>query len=204
MSSRLKMLLITMAQAAVLTLAAGCETGPSRTSAHGTRASTGVSIILDTDIGTDVDDAGALALLHALASRREARILAVMSCNRNRWSAPAIDVINTYYGRPDIPVGASRTGPDEEMWYHDAVPTLPHRLATSGDAPDAVSLYRQILADQPDDSVIIVAVGWLTNMAAQSSLPPRSKNWWQWAGSGLTPRARANTTSLWIAQRRTR
>jgi len=81
---------------------------------------------------------GSWANTQKLASRGEARILAVMSCNRNRWNAPAIDVINTYYGRPDIPVGASRTGPEDEIWYHDAVPGFPHRLAASGDAPEGV------------------------------------------------------------------
>ncbi|MBE0534491.1 MAG: nucleoside hydrolase [Phycisphaerae bacterium] len=124
-----------------------------------------VAVIFDTDIGTDVDDAGALAILHVMADRGEAEILATMSANSNRWSAPAIDVINTYYGRGDLPIGASRTGPDPEEWYHASVGDYPHDLAASEDAPDAVALYRQILAAQPDRSVVIVVVGWLTNMA---------------------------------------
>lgn len=47
-----------------------------------------VSIIFDTDMGTDVDDAGALAILHIMADQGEAKILATMSANRNRWCAP--------------------------------------------------------------------------------------------------------------------
>ncbi|MBN2592946.1 MAG: nucleoside hydrolase [Sedimentisphaerales bacterium] len=124
-----------------------------------------VPIIFDTDIGTDVDDAGALAILHVMADRGEAKILATMSANQNRWSAPAIDVINTYYGRQDMPIGSSKTGPNPEEWYHDSVPDYPHDLTASDDAPDAVALYRRILAAQPDQSVTIVVVGWLTNMA---------------------------------------
>jgi inosine-uridine nucleoside N-ribohydrolase len=141
-----------------LTLA-GCGGGAPARSEHG------AAIIFDTDMGTDVDDAGALALLHILADRGEARILAAMSANRGRWSAPAMDVINTYYGRGDLPIGSSRTGPDDEQWYHDAVPRFPHDLTDGGAAPDAVTLYRTILAAQPDHSVTIVVVGWLTNMA---------------------------------------
>ena len=124
-----------------------------------------VPIIFDTDIGTDVDDAGALAILHVLADQGEARILATVSANRNRWCAPAIDVINTYYGRGHIPVGSSRTGPDPEEWYHDSVDDYPHDLTSGDQAPDAVALYRGILSAQPDQSVTIVVVGWLTNMA---------------------------------------
>ncbi|MBN1443937.1 MAG: nucleoside hydrolase [Planctomycetes bacterium] len=140
-------------------LLAGCA-GGSRA-----RSPRPVPIIYDTDIGTDVDDAGALAILHVLADRGEARILAAMSANSGRWSAPAIDVINTYYGRGDLPIGSSRTGPDDEMWYRDVVPAFPHDLADGRAAPEAVGLYREILAAQPDHSVTIVVVGWLTNMA---------------------------------------
>jgi inosine-uridine nucleoside N-ribohydrolase len=143
----------------VLILLGGCRSGE--------RADFGqaVPIIFDTDIGTDVDDAGALAILHILADKGEAEILATMSANQNRWCAPAIDVINTYYGREDLPIGCSKTGPNPEKWYHDSVGDFPHDLSSSEDAPDAVELYRKILAAQPDNSVTIVVVGWLTNMA---------------------------------------
>jgi len=147
-------------------LLAGCRSGGSL--AYGQA----VPIIFDTDIGTDVDDAGALAILHILADQGEAEILATMSANQNRWCAPAIDVINTHYGRPDIPIGSSKTGPGPEEWYHDSVPDYPHDLTTGDDAPDAVALYRKILAAQPDQSVTIVVVGWLTNMADLLSSKP--------------------------------
>ena len=124
-----------------------------------------VAIIFDTDIGTDVDDAGALAILHIMADRGEAEILATMSANPNRWCAPALDTINTYYGREDMPIGCSRTGPDPEEWYHKSVGGFPHDLTHSDEAPPSVGLYRKILAAQPDNSVTIVVVGWLTNMA---------------------------------------
>ena len=140
-------------------LLAGCASGGHHSQRHA------VSIIFDTDIGTDVDDAGALAILHVMADRGETKILATMSANQNRWCAPAIDVINTYYGRPDIPIGCSKTGPGPEEWDHDSVDQFPHDLNDSNDAPDAVTLYRKILAAQPDQSVTIVVVGWLTNMA---------------------------------------
>ncbi|HSW00757.1 MAG TPA: SGNH/GDSL hydrolase family protein [Sedimentisphaerales bacterium] len=124
-----------------------------------------VSIIFDTDIGTDVDDAGALAILHVLADRGEAKVLATISANRNRWCGPALDAINTYYGRGDMPIGCSRTGPDPELWYREHVGEFEYDLADSHESPPAVDLYRKILAGQPDDSVTIVVVGWLTNMA---------------------------------------
>ncbi len=150
----------------IIMIIAGCS------SSELTKHSNPISIIYDTDIGTDVDDAGALAILHIMADKGEANILATISANRNPFSAPAIDVINTYYGRPDLPIGSSKTGPDPEQWYHKITPNYPHDLKSGNDAPEAVALYRMILADQPDNSVTIVAVGWLTNLADLLDSPP--------------------------------
>ena len=124
-----------------------------------------VRIIFDTDMDSDVDDAGALAMLHALMNRGEVEILAVMISSTSPASAACAGAINTYYGRADIPIGSSKTGPNAEQWYHDSVGNFPHDLGSSDDAPDAVALYRKILSAQPDHSVTIVTVGWLTNMA---------------------------------------
>src|SRR5260370_502633 len=64
-----------------------------------------VPVIFDTDIGNDVDDALALAMLHALESRGEARLLAVTITKDNKWAAPFVNLVNTFYGRPAIPIG---------------------------------------------------------------------------------------------------
>ena len=71
-----------------------------------------VQVIFDTDMAGDCDDAGALAVLHALADLGEAQILAVVT-NRKCTagvSGGACDAINTFYGRPDIPIGTDKDG----------------------------------------------------------------------------------------------
>ena len=135
-----------------------------------------VKVILDTDLAEDVDDAGAMAVLHALADRGEAEILGVMVSSKNEWVGPCADAINTWYGRPDVPIGYQRghqygyrnaKDPDRETTskYAEAVArAFPHDLQRSSDAPDAAALYRRILAAQPDGSVTIVTVGFLTNL----------------------------------------
>lgn len=57
-----------------------------------------MKIIFDTDMEADVNDVGALAMLHGFANRGEADILATISSSLNPWAAPIIDVINTYFG----------------------------------------------------------------------------------------------------------
>ena len=77
-------------------------------------AQTPTGIIFDTDMGNDVDDALALAMLHAFQSRHEINLLAVTVTKDNKWAAPYVDVVNTFYGRPEIPIGTVRNGKTPE------------------------------------------------------------------------------------------
>ena len=135
-----------------------------------------VKIIFDTDMGIDEDDCGAMAVLHKLADYGEAEIIAMGSSSNGDGSdsqgvlgAQCIDAINTFYGRPDIPVGR---GPDDAPTKpNDNLNTdhclnmdnFPHDLI--GVPPTAVEVYRQVLAEQsPDDNVKLVTVGFLGNV----------------------------------------
>ena len=73
-----------------------------------TRNQKPVKIIFDTDMLTDFDDVGALACLHALADAGECEILATISSTRGNASVGAVEVINHYYGRGDLPVGSPK------------------------------------------------------------------------------------------------
>jgi len=134
-----------------------------------------VAIIFDTDMGPDYDDVGAMALLHAMADSGEVKILATVSSNMYDKSAPCIEIINRYFGRPDIPIGAPRSGVNitdsarfgANNYWPEILPTrYPHTIKSTADAPDAVSVYRQVLSSQPDTSVRIISTGFFTNLAA--------------------------------------
>jgi hypothetical protein len=122
------------------------------------------AVIFDTDMGSDCDDAGALAVLHALADAQEVRVLGVIfSSGKNRYGVGTCDAINTYYGRGDLPLGQYQ-GTD----VGDPADSYTRRIATAVDrfghdtvdqAPDLVSVYCQILESQPDHSVTIITVG---------------------------------------------
>jgi len=54
------------------------------------------AVIFDTDIGSDCDDAGALAVLHALADAGELKILGVIfSSGKNRFGVGTCRWVNT-------------------------------------------------------------------------------------------------------------
>ncbi|MDV6218571.1 nucleoside hydrolase [Flavitalea sp. BT771] len=143
---------------------------PSRAQPSQARQKAPVPLILDTDIGPDYDDVGAVAILHALADKGECRPLAIMASNRNELVGPTIDILNIYFGRPHLPVGGPKgaDAPDKgamQKWPEMLVKKYPHHVNTTDELPDAVQLYRKILAAAPDTSVTIVTVGFLTNLA---------------------------------------
>jgi inosine-uridine nucleoside N-ribohydrolase len=141
-----------------------------------------VPVIFDTDIGNDVDDALALAMIHALESRGEAKLLAVTITKDNKYAAPFIDAVDTFYGRGEIPIGVVKNGKTPEDSPMIRVPTerrnpdgsfvYPHRLTDGAKAPDAVDVLRRVLASQKDGSVVIVMVGFSTNLARLLTADP--------------------------------
>lgn len=122
------------------------------------------AVIFDTDMGSDCDDAGALAVLHALADVGQLRILGVVfSSGKNRYGVGTCDAINTYYGRGDLPLGqyqGSDVG-DPQNSYTRQIATDTKRFGhdTVNKAPALVTVYRSILQAQPDHSVTICTVG---------------------------------------------
>ena len=123
-------------------------------------------VIYDTDMCADVDDVGALAMLHAMSDMHEVELLAVCFNEVHPFGAPAIDALNTWYGRGDIPVGIFKgtlENPHNSR-YLESVAQFPHDLE-SATAKSTLEVYQEILRDQPDGSVTIISVGFVNNLA---------------------------------------
>ncbi|RWY56982.1 nucleoside hydrolase [Mucilaginibacter gilvus] len=135
-----------------------------------------VSIIFDSDMGPDYDDVGAIAMLHAFADKGEAKILATMASTNYPGVAGVLNVFNTYFKRPGIPIGVPNGKAlglrDWQHWTDTVLLKYPHQIKTNAEAEDAVKLYRKILATQPNHSVTIVTIGFLTNMSDLLKSPP--------------------------------
>ncbi len=77
-------------------------------------------IIIDTDLGFDCDDAGALAIANKLKNEGKIDILAVTHSVNKKIGCDAIKLINDYYGNPDIPVGvAERYALNVDEFYEE-------------------------------------------------------------------------------------
>ena len=131
-----------------------------------------VKLVLDTDMGNDIDDALALAMIHALQNRDECELLAVTISKDHPETVPYIDAINTFYGRGDIPLGIVKGGVTPEPSKFTGVAqertngafVFPHTATLGTPSRGAVDLLRETLAGQPDGSVVIAQIGFSTNL----------------------------------------
>ena len=142
-----------------------------------------VRLVFDTDLGNDVDDAMALAVIHALQNRGECEVLAVTTTKDNPYVVPMIDLLNTFYGRPEIPIAVVKNGMTKEdgkynrqvleLKNDDGTPRYPRKRTPDDSAtlPDAVPFLRKLLAGEPDHSVVLVQVGFFTNFARLLDTP---------------------------------
>jgi inosine-uridine nucleoside N-ribohydrolase len=132
-----------------------------------------IPLVFDTDIGNDIDDALALGMIHALECRGECELKAVTITKDHPLSAALVDVINTFYGRGDVPIGVVHGGPTPEPSGYTVLADqkdgdqlrYPHHLTSGTQAPDAVAVLRKVLADSSDGSVVVVQVGASTNLS---------------------------------------
>ena len=133
-------------------------------------------IILDVDIASSADDLFAMEMLYRYEDEGSCRLLGVMVDREGERNAAFVDVMNTYFGHGDVPVGLVRDGIKEpKVWIDyahvadtkdgEGQPMFRRTVTDYSSLPDGWRLYRRLLAAQPDHSVSIVSVGFVTCLA---------------------------------------
>ncbi len=137
-------------------------------------------LILDTDIDMDVDDTGALALCHSLADLGEMELIGVICDSASSPAAACVHVINASRNRPEIPVGTIYSSAlAEKLDYETFRQAIPRRgnafynqavadmdpVASSRPVWNSTKLYRKLLSEAADNSVVICCIGFLTAVA---------------------------------------
>jgi len=127
-----------------------------------------IPVIFDSDMGPDYDDVGAISLLHAFADSGYARILATVASTKYEGVAAVFNVFNTYFNRPGLLIGVPRGNAlelkDWQHWTDTLLLKYPHKIKKNQEVPDAIEVYRKVLASQSDHSVTIITTGFLTNL----------------------------------------
>lgn len=134
-----------------------------------------ITIIFDTDMGNDVDDALALDMLYKYIDQDRINLLGISTNKRSPYCVEYIDIMNSWYGYPDIPIGVVVNGSERDnednfvrkvcQMEKDGKPTFKRSIKNYETLPTSVSLYRKLLASQEDNSVNIISVGFSTNLS---------------------------------------
>lgn len=135
-----------------------------------------VPVIFDTDPGNDIDDVLALQMLlnYHKAGKIELRGIGIGKMYPR--SIEYIDAYCRYNGEPDIPLGYVYEGVNpypEAGNYIDRTldtlisgkPVLVPARSFADSIPEGYKLYRRLLAEAEDASVVFIAVGPYTNVA---------------------------------------
>ena len=133
-------------------------------------------VIIETDMGNDIDDALSMALAYRAADEGDIDILMVSSHKESATALEFIDILNTWYGRPDIPVACCATpvrnsdytdytAAPVEMKADDGTPVYRRSGNYGAGYPESVKMYRKILSESRNRSVVIVSLGFGTTLA---------------------------------------
>ena len=132
-----------------------------------------MKLLLDTDIGNDIDDAVALAYL---LQKRECNLIGITTVTGEAQKRAALcEIVCRASGREDILIhcgleNALANGPGQPTPHHyEAVKHLPHRL----DRPEntAVNFLRETIRANPNE-ITLLSIGPLTNIAGLFATDP--------------------------------
>ena len=132
-------------------------------------------IVFDSDIGPDCDDAGAFAVLAKMAEKYDLKILGAANCTSNKHGTDALAVLAKHFGL-DIPLG-EHTGyeilPDGDKYNKNLAKKYGVKAKNASPSAD---FYKKILSKVEDDSVTVISVGPLTNIAEILEKEPKLFN----------------------------
>lgn len=128
-----------------------------------------MNVFLDTDIGPDCDDTAALAILLQLCREGQAKLLGVTHCTGSPYGLGTIDAICRLFG-VQVPLGTCNN-PDflstgTALCYTPAVcGQFVHGYPPDAPQPDAVDAFVQAMEGMEADSVTMITIGPLNNLA---------------------------------------
>lgn len=134
-----------------------------------------IQMILDSDFGSSTDDLFALMMLHHYMDDGLVDLKGIVVDREGVKNAELVDIFNTYYGHPDIPIGLERNGVKNPRCFipYNGVCDLKDtqgnplfkRTQDMTNCPDGYKLYRQLLSKAEDKSIVIVAIGFVTTLS---------------------------------------
>lgn len=128
----------------------------------------GNSVIFDTDMGPDCDDAGAWAMLLKYAKKYGFEILGAANCTSNKYANGVIRAIANYFSAGEIYVGQYKGKdmlPDGDKYNKAVTKKYFENEREACKAEDEVDFYKKLLSKAEKNSVIVITVGTFSNIA---------------------------------------
>jgi inosine-uridine nucleoside N-ribohydrolase len=137
---------------------------------------TPLPVIFETDMGNDVDDALALAMLFRYADKGMIDLLGISNNKQSLSSVQYIELIKRVYGFENTPMASVKTGVEGEnesrsfarkvMDYElNGKKVYTSSITSFDEVESSVTFYRRLLADATNNSVVIISVGFSTNLS---------------------------------------
>ena len=124
-------------------------------------------VIYDTDIDSDVDDVGALAMLLNMHKRNEIDLAAIIVTSDDPYAPLCVSAICNFYGQSDIPIGCLKGQAElktPSRYTRQISEQFSPSIGSHLQAEDGTALYRRILAKSKNNSVTIITVGHLSSL----------------------------------------
>lgn len=123
-------------------------------------------VIIDTDLGADCDDVGALVLAFNLHKKKLCEILAITHCTLNEYGRSVVQILQNYHN-VIVPFGQYKGDPlktNEGVHYYDI--EVSKSFKHDDIIPeDATRVLRKTLVEQEDNSVEIISIGLFSNLS---------------------------------------
>lgn len=135
-----------------------------------------VKMILGADFGSSTDDLFTLMMLHHYIDEGLVDLKGIVVNRMGDKNVGVVDIFNTYYGHADIPIGVERNGvknPRTFIPYNgicdlkgkDNKPMFERTITDPKKCLDAYKLYRKILSEAENHSIVLVEIGFSTALA---------------------------------------
>ena len=152
-----------------------CKTQTLNTTQNYTPSAKPVQMILDSDFGSSTDDLFALMMLNNYIDQGLVDLKGIVVDREGEKNAGVVDIFNTYYGHPDIPVALERNGVKNPRCFipYNGICDMTDakgrplfkRSFDASQCPEGYKLYRKLLSQAEDKSLVVVAIGFATTLA---------------------------------------
>jgi hypothetical protein len=122
------------------------------------------TVIFDTDMCGDVDDVGALYLLLSASKKYDFNIAGITVNVNSVNEYPAVMSMLKENGMTDIPIGVYDGENPESGSHAPYVEFLARQYGGKICENSAAEIYKKVLADAEDSSVVVVSVGFFNNI----------------------------------------